>query len=141
MKPARNPQYLAWIRKQACVVCGSRRGIEAAHTGPHGLGQKSSDFSAIPLCRRHHRSGNDSYHKLGPRRFAEVHDVDISAIVRRLSARPVIRVENGVFIGYLNDEQFALGRIDDGIARAVKKMMNVSQEDRLNQSIASSGAQ
>ena len=29
---------------------------EAAHTGPHGLGQKSSDLSAIPLCRVHHRA-------------------------------------------------------------------------------------
>jgi hypothetical protein len=69
-KPARNPRYLAWIRTHPCVVCGASRGIEASHTGPHGLGQKSPDSSAIPLCAKHHRTGNDSYHKLGPRKFS-----------------------------------------------------------------------
>ena len=47
------------------------QGIEASHTGPHGLGQKSSDFSAIPLCYQHHRTGKDSYHKLGPQKFSK----------------------------------------------------------------------
>jgi len=137
MKPVRNLRYLAWIRTQPCVVCGSRRGIEASHTGPHGLGQKSSDLSAIPLCHKHHRTGVDSYHKLGARRFAEVHNLDIAAIVGRLSARPVIRVECGAFVGYLNDQQYVLGIVQDGIALAVKKMISVSREDRLPQSIAS----
>ena len=137
MKPARNPRYLAWIRTQPCVVCGSRRGIEASHTGPRGIGQKSSDLSAIPLCHRHHRTGNDSYHKLGQRRFAEVHNLDIPEIVRRLSARPAIHVESGAFVGYLNDQQFVLGFVRDGVAPAVKKMLSVSREDRMVKPIAS----
>jgi hypothetical protein len=44
-----------------CIVCAGVRGratvIEAAHTnamGPRGLGQKTTDFSAIPLCSGHH---------------------------------------------------------------------------------------
>ena len=41
MKPQRSRSYLASIRTQPCLVCGSTRWIEAAHTGPHGLGQKS----------------------------------------------------------------------------------------------------
>jgi hypothetical protein len=55
--PERSPEYLAWIRTLGCVVCsGVSRGssaIEAVHTnvlGPRGVGQKTSDFSAIPLC-------------------------------------------------------------------------------------------
>src|SRR4029077_584023 len=67
-RPVRNPKYLASIRTLPCLVCGARRGIEASHTGPHGLGQKSPDTSAIPLCITHHRTGKDSYHKLGPRK-------------------------------------------------------------------------
>lgn len=135
MKPTRNLRYLAWIRTQPCVVCGSRWGIEASHTGPHGLGQKSSDLSAIPLCHKHHRTGRDSYHKLGARRFAEVHNLDIPEIVRRLNAKPVIRIESGAFVGYLNDQQFVLGFVQDGVAPAVRKMINVSREDRLAQPI------
>ena len=53
----RLPEYLAWIRTLAYVVCHRRSGgftrVEATHTndlGTSGFRQKSSDFSAIPLC-------------------------------------------------------------------------------------------
>jgi hypothetical protein len=87
MKPQGNPRYLAWIRTQPCCVCGSRYRVEASHTGPHGIGQKSPDSSAIPLCAKHHRTGADSYHRLGPRKFSEKHNLDIPALVRRLNLR------------------------------------------------------
>ena len=133
MKPQRNPRYLAWIRTHPCVVCGSWRGIEAAHTGPHGLGQKSPDTSAIPLCAKHHRTGNDSYHRLGPRRFAQAHNLDIPAIVRKLNQKPVIRVESGRFIGYWDDQQYVLGTTQAGIAPAVRKVVRLCREERLAQ--------
>jgi hypothetical protein len=57
VKPIRHPGYLQWIRTLPCSVCRTTRAVEAAHTGPHGLGQKSSDLSAIPLCPSHHRKG------------------------------------------------------------------------------------
>jgi hypothetical protein len=127
-RPVRNQKYLAWIRTLPCLVCGARRGIEASHTGPHGLGQKSPDTSAIPLCTRHHRTGNDSYHKLGPRKFAEVHCLDIPAIVRRLNLKPLIRVESGTFIGYLEGEQYLLGGVEAGIVSAISAMMRLGWE-------------
>jgi len=127
-KPVRNPKYLAWIRTHSCVVCGASRGIEASHTGPHGLGQKSPDTSAIPLCVKHHRTGNDSYHKLGPRKFSEVHGLDIPEIVRRLSRKPVIRIEQGKFVGYIEDEQFVLGDAQTGVMPAVQKMIRLRLE-------------
>ena len=90
--PARSPEFLAWIRSLPCAVC--QRGptvyfpVEAAHThglGPRGMGQKSSDFSAIPLCFWHHRGDSDSYHELGEKRFAAQHGLDIPGLVRRLN--------------------------------------------------------
>ena len=137
MKPQRSRPYLAWIRTQPCCVCGSRRNIEASHTGPHGLGQKSPDSSVIPLCQRHHRTGKDSYHRLGPRRFSEAHNLDIPAIVRRLNARPVIRVERGLFVVYLEGQQYILGNTDAGIQEAVRKAVRLFRYDRLAQEIAS----
>lgn len=137
MKPKRDPRYLAWIRTLPCVVCGSTRGIEASHTGPHGLGQKSSDFSAIPLCYRHHRTGPDSYHRLGPRQFAQTHNLDLLAIVRRLNTKPVIRIEAGVFVGYLDHQQYWLGPTREGILPAMRKMVKLSTEDRVNRRQAS----
>jgi hypothetical protein len=86
-------------------VCRTTRAVEAAHTGPHGLGQKSSDWSAIPLCEKHHRTGDNSYHRLGPRKFAKVHQLNILEIVARLSAKPWIRVESGAFVGRFGDQE------------------------------------
>jgi len=132
MKPVRNPRYLAWIRTLPCAVCGASRGIEASHTGHHGLGQKSPDTSAIPLCARHHRTGKDSYHKLGPRNFAHFHHLDIPDIVRRLNTKPIIRVEAGAFVGYLEDQQYKLGSTAEGIETVVRRMIRFCMENRLN---------
>ena len=62
--------------------------IEAAHTnvlGTRGLGQKSSDFSAVPLCRVHHRDGPESYHRLGEQRFVERHRIELPQLVGSLN--------------------------------------------------------
>jgi hypothetical protein len=133
MRPTRDRRHLAWIRTLPCVVCGSTRGIEASHTGPHGLGQKSPDSSAIPLCYRHHRTGPESYHRLGARRFAQVHNLDIPAIVRRLNLKPAIRIESGTFVGYLGNEQYVLGQTNTGVTTAVRKMVSICAENRRNQ--------
>jgi hypothetical protein len=128
MKPVRHPGYLRWIRSLPCSVCRTRRWVEAAHTGPHGLNQKSSDLSAIPLCARHHRTGDDSYHKLGPGRFAEVHQLNIRAIVARLTRKPRIRVEAGAFVGRFGDQEYELGSTAAGPARAIRRMSELRRE-------------
>ena len=90
--PERCPLYLAWIRTLPCAICLRLRSsyllIEAAHTkalGPRGLGQKTSDFSAIPLCFWHHRGNRDSYHHLGEERFAEQHGINLLELVLALN--------------------------------------------------------
>jgi len=128
MEPTRNPGYLRWIRTLPCSVCRTRRAVEAAHTGPHGLSQKSSDLSAIPLCGKHHRTGDDSYHKLGPRKFAEAHQLDLRGIVAGLSAKPSIRVESGSFVGRLGDREYELGRTEGGVAQAIRRMSESRRE-------------
>jgi len=125
MKPVRNARYLAWIRNQPCLVCGATRWIEAAHTGPHGLGQKSPDTSAVPLCAKHHRTGNDSYHRLGPRMFGERHNLDLAAIVRRLNLKPNVRIQNGEFVAHLEGCQYRLGKATSGIAGALRTLRSV----------------
>ena len=128
MKPIRHPGYLRWIWTLPCSVCHTAREVEAAHTGPHGLSQKSSDLSAIPLCARHHRTGDDSYHKLGPRKFAEVHQLNIRALATRLSAKPLIRVESGTFVGRFGDQEHKLGSTEAGVARAIRRMSELRRE-------------
>ena len=132
MKPIRNPGYLKWIRSLPCSVCRTTRAVEAAHTGPHGIGQKSSDLSAIPLCARHHRTGDDSYHKLGPCKFAGVHKLNILAIATLLSAKPWIRVESGRFVGYVGEQNYALGSTEAGLAQAIRRMSELRREVQSN---------
>ena len=128
VKPVRNPAYLRWVRSLPCLVCRTTRDVEAAHTGAHGISQKSSDLSAIPLCGKHHRTGDDSYHRLGPRRFAEVHGLNIRAIVGRLSGKSFIRVEGGSFVGRFGRQEYQLGSTAAGLARAISRMSQFRRE-------------
>lgn len=73
----RDPEYLAFIAAQPCIVCltkavrakdhmRQKTRTEAAHVGDRGLGTKCSDRETIPLCgEEHHREGPESGHKLG----------------------------------------------------------------------------
>lgn len=130
MKPYRSSKYLAWIRSLPCVICRVTRNIEAAHTGPHGMSQKSPDISAIPLCAYHHRTGPTSYHQLGSRKFQQVHKLDIPSLVRSLSKKPLIRVVHGSFVGQLGDREYILGRAEDGLKPAVKYILSLCREER-----------
>jgi hypothetical protein len=125
MKPDRDPKYLRWIRTLPCSVCRTTRNIEAAHTGPHGLGRKAPDSTAIPLCAKHHRIADDCYHKLGPRKFARIHKLNIPEIVAGLNARPMIRVISGTFVGSFQDERYVLGSTQAGLSLAVRKMIEL----------------
>lgn len=59
----RFPQHLQWIRGRACLiegraghVCSGR--MEASHSdadGTKGMGLKSVDYTAVPLCAGAHR--------------------------------------------------------------------------------------
>jgi hypothetical protein len=109
-------------------VCHTTRAIEAAHTGPHGLSQKSSDLCAIPLCVKHHRTGDDSYHKLGPRKFAEVHQLNLGAVVARLSEKPRILVDLGTFVSRFADQEYELGPTEAGMARTIRRMRELQRE-------------
>lgn len=77
-KRVEDPEYRRWIMTQPCLICGSTRCVEAAHTGPHGIGIKSDDKTCLPLCRICHRTGPQSYHKLGPRAFERAHRVSLT---------------------------------------------------------------
>jgi len=54
--------------------------------------------------------------------------VNVQAIVARLSAKPFIRVESGVFVGRFGEEEYALGPTEAGLARAVRRMSQVRRE-------------
>lgn len=100
--PARDADYLDWIRRLPCVCCtlnwpvnsdlalaiveGAEYGntrSEAAHVGERGLGQKCSDYETIPLCGNHHRVNPVSHHRV-PRGFWIFFGIDREDLIIRL---------------------------------------------------------
>jgi len=83
--PERDWKYRAWVRKFPCSACSSLRFVECAHTGiDGGVGQKSSDFSCIPLCALCHRVGPRSFHAIGRNEFERLNRLDFAIIIRNL---------------------------------------------------------
>lgn len=84
--------HLAFVRLQACCVCGSRRNVEAAHLRMRrpgketGMGRKPHDFFVTPLCAYHHRIGIASQHARGEREFWEYTGLNPFEIAERLWA-------------------------------------------------------
>jgi len=92
-QPAVDPKYRRFIGSLHCVVCilpdetgtcwanKQKSATQAAHTGPHALGRKASDYTCIPLCQEHHLDAPDSYHKMGERKFLAHHGLDKEKLV------------------------------------------------------------
>lgn len=85
------PEYLNWVRTLPCVICALLRRpqfgrTEAAHVGMRGLGQKCSDWEAIPLCACHHRTGEYAHHRIG-KRFWLFWDLNRLEVIARYQAK------------------------------------------------------
>ena len=78
--PARSYKYRGWIRSLPSAVSGLTP-CDACHTGPHGLSQKASDYTCIPLTREEHQE----LHAIGPEAFELRHGLDIGELVKRLN--------------------------------------------------------
>lgn len=102
-QPERDPKYLAFVRSLNCIPCIlEQHGVfgrlvlgdpmtlmfalivrtteqsQACHMGPHGIGQKASDYTAIPMCAKHHEQIGSSVNKL------EVLGINYAALVAKL---------------------------------------------------------
>lgn len=63
--PFRSHRHLQFIRGRVCAICGANEGIEAAHVRwrtDGSLSAKPSDYWTLPLCREHHRIGDEAQH-------------------------------------------------------------------------------
>ena len=83
--PARDETYKAWIRRQPCCACGWRAPSQAAHVGSDGgMGQRASDYSAVPLCYDCHTGGGKAYHRIGRAAFEREHGIDFDYVCEGL---------------------------------------------------------
>jgi hypothetical protein len=85
--------YLNFIRSLRCCLCGTNEGVEAAHLRvgsindgkpTTGMGEKSSDKWALPLCKRHH----DLQHQMSESEFWASFGIDPFALAMHYQGRP-----------------------------------------------------
>ena len=79
---------------------------------------------------QHHRTGRDSYHRLGRRIFEQRYQLDIRAVVARLNSKPSIRIENNVFVGRYQGENYSLGSVQIGLRSAIRRVLTIKREDQ-----------
>ena len=75
-KTDKDPKYLAWIRKQPCVITG-KTPCEAHHTQTGGIGMKGNDYSALPL----HHAEHQRCHQVGARTFWGIIVYDLDRLI------------------------------------------------------------
>lgn len=77
--------HLARIRRCPCLICGSRREVEAAHIRygdivygkrPTGKQEKPDDRWTVPLCAEHHRTGKGAQHNSNEQGWWRRHDIN-----------------------------------------------------------------
>ena len=96
MQPVRSSAHLAFIRTLPCVCCGRTRGVQAAHVGSRGMGQKCSDLETIPLCDFHHKE----QHRIGMKKFLLLYDLDIPALIAMLTCKPYVSTLRRMLYGF-----------------------------------------
>jgi hypothetical protein len=84
-------EHLNFIRGLRCLICGTRKDVEAAHiraASPAygkrstGVGEKPSDTFTLPLCRAHHAE----QHRCAELTFWKHHNIDPFAVALSLFA-------------------------------------------------------
>jgi len=103
-----NRNHLIFIRKLPCVVCLTRRNVEAAHVRmgnplygkrQAGMGEKPNDAFTVPLCMSHH----DEQHSMNEAAFWMALAIDPLQLALSLfgssgdeeAAEQIIRVHRG----------------------------------------------
>lgn len=93
----RDKKYLAWVRKQPCVVTkavGTYAAIHAHHVhmgGQSGIGQKPSDYRTLPLEANEHAC----LHNTGERLYWQAEEIDPEQLIAGLMLR-YLRDERGL---------------------------------------------
>lgn len=81
-----NPAYLAWVSTLPCSITGDGP-VEVHHLighGVKGVGEKASDFLAMPLSPVLHRTGSKAIHVIGHKAWEELHGNQMEYVGRTL---------------------------------------------------------
>lgn len=73
----RDPQYLAFIARRPCLVCGGEAQAHHAYRNGGGAAHRASDYYALPLCAAH----SNEIRQVGCASFEQSHNLDLLRVV------------------------------------------------------------
>ena len=80
-----SPERADAVKQMECLVPGCRHLSENAHTEGGGAGRRADACTIANICKRHHTTGNDSFHQLGSAElFNAAHNVDVFEAARAI---------------------------------------------------------
>tara|TARA_Y100001951_G_C11285307_1_gene268277 strand:+ start:1779 stop:2066 length:288 start_codon:yes stop_codon:yes gene_type:complete len=85
-------EHMRRVSELGCIICGGVAELHHPRTGV-GMGQRSSHFSVLPLCFRHHRTGKDSIH-LGKKLFIEKFGTEEELLIK---VKGRLECDQGIF--------------------------------------------
>ena len=76
-KPKRivDEDYLEFIKRRSCIICGKAPPSDAHHVRTRGAG--GSDYEATSLCRQHH----SEVHAIGRKTFQKKYNIDFRDVI------------------------------------------------------------
>lgn len=87
-----DPDYIAWVRTQPCIITGLRTGAILSVNGGHRIIRvepahmvagrtKGTDMTALPVDWWLHTKGPESQHVMGIKSWQRHHKLDIPALI------------------------------------------------------------
>lgn len=86
-----DPEYLDFVRGLPCCVCFERAPSEAHHAPGAGMGLRSPDRTAVPLCTQCHRDFHSHRGRFLKMNRAEKRDWQSSEIERCLAEWEMVK--------------------------------------------------
>jgi len=83
LKTFRSKEYLEWIGKLPCLICGAES--VPHHEGKRGMGIKASDFDTIPLCNEHHQFRHQHGRNTFAAKYGFVDSSSYENVIKRLN--------------------------------------------------------
>jgi hypothetical protein len=77
----KSKEYKDFISAKPCVVCGRKSNFHHEGLGNKGMGSKVPDSQGVPLCPECHTIGSQALHRIGPKRFWKLHNIDVKMVI------------------------------------------------------------
>jgi hypothetical protein len=83
LKPVtfKSKKYRDFIASHPCVISGKKANVHHEPLGLTQMGGKAPDSHCVPLSPELHTMGPEAVHRIGSKRFWELHNIDVKMLI------------------------------------------------------------